>query len=164
MAFMTLFSVANAQTSSPDTAALHFLTKASIGNLQEIASGKLAVQKAGSPDVKAFGQMMVDDHSKTQAKLLQVAKSHNISLPTEATQIPVADMMLSKASIKDFNRLYVHAMAAGHKQTVLMFQFYAVQGKNEAVKDFAVATLPNLKQHLAMVKALDEKIKFAVAK
>jgi TPP-dependent trihydroxycyclohexane-1,2-dione (THcHDO) dehydratase len=55
------FSGVNAQNKSNDTTARYFIIQASIGNLQEIAIGRLAAEQAVSPEVKAFAQRMVTD-------------------------------------------------------------------------------------------------------
>ena len=150
---------AMAQTANPDTATLHFITHASISGLQEISAGKLAAQKASRADVKAFGNRMVTDHSKAQETLMKLAKAGGYKVPPEATAAPVPDPMLAKASGKDFDRVYVHMMEPGHRQTVLLFQTYAVKGKDPKVKAFAQQTLPTLKQHLASIKNIDKEIK-----
>lgn len=157
-------STVYAQAPDPDTTARHFLIMASIGNLQEVGSGKLAVQKATRPDVKSFGQKMVADHGSAEQKLLQLAKSRGYQLPAAATDTPPPDMNLSKASGDDFDRMYIHAMVSGHRSTLMMFQNYAISGKDPEVKAFAQNMLPTLKAHLAAVKELDEKYKNLTAK
>ncbi len=152
-------NTARAQTQDQDTTAIHFIIQASIGNLQEISAGTLAAQKALKPEVKAFGQHMVADHTKAQTALLQLAKSKGYQVPAQATGPPVPEPMLVKATGKDFDRLYVHMMASGHRQTVLMYQTYAVNGKDPAVKAFAAQTLPVIKEHLATITAIDDQIK-----
>lgn len=154
----------NAQTPDPDTTARHFLIKASIGNLQEASAGKLAVQKATATDIKSFGQMMVTDHSGCEQKLLQLARARRIQLPAAATDTPPGDLSLSKASGDEFDRLYVHAMLSGHRNAVMMFQNYAVTGKDPQVRAFARQMLPTLKEHLAAITSLDEKYKYLAAK
>lgn len=157
-------SLAYAQAPDPDTTARHFIVMASIGNLQEVNSGKLASQKATRTDVKSFGQMMVSDHSRAEQKLLQLVKARGYQLPAAATDTPPPDLNLSKATGDDFDRMYIHAMVSGHRNTVMMFQNYAVTGKDPIVKAFAAQMLPTLKEHLAAIKALDEKYKNLVAK
>ncbi len=147
---------AAAQDKSLDTTARYFLIQASIGNVHEAAEGHLAVDHAGAPDVKAFGQRMVTDHNNAEVQLVQVAKASGIALPHEATDPPVPDPMLQKLQGKDFDRMYVHMMVPGHRQTVQLFEKYAVTGKNPAVRAFAQATLPVLKEHLAAIVALDK--------
>lgn len=157
---MASAKIARAQT-DPDTTALHFIIQASIGNQQEISAGNLAAQKALKPEVKAFGQHMVADHTKVQTELLQLAKSQGYQVPPQATQPAVPEPMLVKATGKDFDRIYVHMMAPGHQKTVTMYQNYAVNGKNLDVKAFAAKTLPSLKEHLTTVTAIEKQTKDA---
>jgi putative membrane protein len=157
-------NIAYAQAPDPDTTARHFIIMASIGNLQDVGSGKLAVQKATRTDVKSFGQMMVTDHSVAEQKLLQLAKARGYQIPAEATDTPPPDLNLSKASGDEFDRMYIHAMVSGHRTTVMMFQDYAITGKDPEVKALAQQMLPTLKAHLAAIKALDDKYKTLAAK
>ena len=57
-------SVALAKTDSS------FLTDAIQINLAEIAIGDLAQKNGGSDDVKAFGKMLVDDHTASNQKAM----------------------------------------------------------------------------------------------
>lgn len=164
VASMLSVKTVEAQTPDPDTTARHFLIMASIGNLQEVSAGKLAVQKAGAPDVKSFGQMMITDHSGGERMLLQLANAQGIQLPAAATATPPGDLSLSKASGDEFDRMYIHSMLSGHRATVTMFQNYAVTGKDPQVRAFARQMLPTLKAHLAAIKSLDEKYKYLAAK
>src|SRR6476661_3715845 len=50
-----------------------FMRGAATGGMEEVELGKLAAQKASSPDVKSFGQHMVDDHSKANDQLKALA-------------------------------------------------------------------------------------------
>lgn len=155
---------AAAQAPDPDTTARHFLIMASIGNLQEVNAGQLAAQQATRSDVKSFGRLMVTDHSQMEQQLLQLAKTHGYQLPPPATDTPPKDPHLAQTKGDDFDRMYIHAMASGHGNTVSMYQNYAIMGKDPAVKAFAQQALPMLKEHLATIKALDEKYKDLSAK
>jgi putative membrane protein len=148
-----------AQMQSPDTTARYFLIHASIGNLQEIVSGKLAMQKGTTPEIRAFGKMMVDDHGKAEEQLMQVAKSQGIMLPQAATEMPVADLNFKRAQGVEFDHLYVHAMVPGHRATLMMFRDYALTGKNPAVRAFARQTSPVIKKHLEEITTIDQNMK-----
>ena len=141
----------------PDTTAKHFLIVASIKNLQEVSSGQLAAQKAVRPDVKSFAQMMVKDNGDAEQKLLQLAKSRGITLPAAATGGIQPDLNLKNAG-NNFDQLYVHGMVSGHQNTVEMFQNYAVNGKDPAVKAWAQQMLPTLKHHLNDIKTIDKQL------
>lgn len=157
-------NTANAQDKSSDTTARYFIIQASIGNLQEIAIGRLAVQQAGSPEVKAFAQRMVTDHGNVEAQLTQLIQSKGFQIPHEATDPPGEDIMLKNTPAKDFDRVYVHMMVPDHRQTVQLFEKYALTGKDPVVKAFAQQTLPVLKDHLAAITTIDNNMKDAAAK
>jgi putative membrane protein len=160
-----LFSMLNgqAQDKSNDTTARYFIIQASIGNLQEIQIAKLAVQRTANSEVKAFANRMIIDHSNAQAQLMQIIKSRNFQIPAEATDIPVEDLMLKNLPAKDFDRMYVHMMVPDHRQTVHLFEDYALTGKDPDVSSFAKQTLPTLKEHLAAIVAIDNSMNGATA-
>jgi putative membrane protein len=164
LAVLIGFSPVNAQDKSNDTTARYFIIQASIGNLQEVGMGRLAAQQANSSQVKAFAQQMVDDHSKAETQLMQLIRSRSFQIPHEATDPPVEDLMLKNTPAKDFDRVYVHMMAAGHRQTVQLYEKYALTGKDPDVRAFAQQMLPVLKNHLASITAIDNRMKDAAAK
>ncbi|QEC74753.1 DUF4142 domain-containing protein [Mucilaginibacter ginsenosidivorax] len=141
----------------PDTTAKHFLIVASIKNLQEISAGELALKMAKRPEVKTFGQMMVTDHQAAEQLLLQTAKESGISLLPAATGGIQPDLMLKNAGAA-FDKMYVHAMVSGHRNTVEVFQNYATTGKNAAVRDLARQLLPKLKHHLEEIEQIEQKL------
>jgi putative membrane protein len=142
----------------PDTTAKHFLIVASIGNLQEAGAGQLAIQMSKQPAVKSFGQMMVKDHGMGEQELLALAKRRHIDLPAAATGGIQPDPMLKNAGA-NFDKMYVHAMVAGHNNTVQTFQNYATTGKDPEVKAWAQKMLPTLKMHLEHIKGIEMQMK-----
>lgn len=163
LCFGTLAAKAQIPQPDPDTTAKHFLIVASIGNLQEVSAGGLAVQKAKFADVRSFGQMMVKDHGQAEQQLLALAKSKGVQLPAAATGGIRPDLNLKYAG-DNFDKLYVHSMVAAHNNTVQTFENYAVTGKDPAVKAFAQQMLPGLKAHLAAITAIDQKYKEGTGK
>jgi putative membrane protein len=158
------FNTVKGQDKSNDTTARYFIIQASIGNLQEAAMGRLAAQRAVSPEVKAFASRMVADHTRAEAQLMQLIKARGFQIPSEATDPPIGDMMLKNRPPKDFDRVYVHMMVPGHRQTVQLFEKYALTGKDPDVRAYAQQTLPILKEHLASITAIDHSMKDAAAK
>jgi putative membrane protein len=131
-----------------------FAKAAAAGGMAEVKLGQLAADKGSSDFVKQFGQKMVDDHSKANDKLKEVAQKDNITLPTDI--MPKDQALydrLSKLSGAAFDSAYIKAMTADHKKDVADFQKEASGGQNADVKSFASDTLPTIKMHLQMVEA-----------
>src|SRR5213082_3489499 len=61
----------------------NFVKKAAEDGLAEVELGKLATEKASSDEVKKFGQRMVDDHSKANDQLKQLASKLGVNLPSD---------------------------------------------------------------------------------
>src|SRR3954468_1889404 len=92
-----------------------FMKQAADGGMAEIALGNLAVSKASSDDVKKFGQRMVDDHSKANDQLKQLASSKGIDVPSELNAKDKATKeRLSKLSGEQFDRAYMQHMVKDH--------------------------------------------------
>ena len=136
-----------------------FAMKAAQGGMAEVQLGQLAAQKAGSPDVKAFGQQMVDDHSKANDQLKAVAAQENMTLP--ATPDPKDQALYTKLqglSGADFDKAYVKAMVKDHQEDIKEFQKEADKGKDAPIKNFASQTLPVLQQHLSKIQSIQSNM------
>jgi len=134
-----------------------FAKEAAIGGLTEVELGKLAQEKASSDAVKQFGQKMVDDHSKANEELKQVASKEGLEVPSAPDKKHQSRIdKLSKLSGADFDKAYIKDQLKDHKKDVSEFQDEAKKGTVPGVKDFATKTLPTLEQHLQMVKNLDK--------
>lgn len=52
-----------------------FIKTAALGGMMEVTGGQYAAKNASDPQVKAFGQKMVTDHSKANAEIAVLAKN-----------------------------------------------------------------------------------------
>jgi len=126
-----------------------FLKEAATGGLVEVELGRLATEKASNPEVKQFGQRMVDDHGKVNQQLTMLAQEKNVQVPTEVTGKAKADYdRLSKLSGEQFDRAYMQLMVRDHRKDVADFRKQSTGAKDDAVKSFAAQTLPTLQDHL----------------
>jgi putative membrane protein len=142
------------------TADQTFVTKAAQGGMAEVKLGTLATQKAASADVKAFGQQMVDDHSKANDELKQLASTKGITLPTDIDAKDQATYdRLSKLSGAEFDRAYMRDMVSDHRKDVSEFRHESQNGADSDVKAWAGKTLPTLEHHLQMAESTDAKVK-----
>jgi len=128
------------------------------GGRAEVEMGKLAAEKASSPDVKAFGQQMVEDHGKANDQLRRVADKQNLTLPVNMTAKQQAKYeMLKTKTGADFDKAYVDAMVKDHEEDVKAFQREADKGKDEQIKAFAAEMLPVIQGHLEKIRAIQSK-------
>jgi putative membrane protein len=137
-----------------------FMTKAAQGGLAEVQMGELATDRASSPQVKRFGQRMVDDHSKANNELKHIASQKGETLPTtvSAKDKDVIDR-LSKLSGTEFDRTYMQYMVDDHKEDTEEFKREANSGNDPQVKAFAAKTVPVLEGHLKMAEQTDREVK-----
>ena len=135
-----------------------FVHMASSGGLAEVQLGQLATKQAASPDVKQFGQRMVDDHTKANKELATIAQGKNMPIATELDpkHRALADK-LAKLQGVAFDREYLLGQVADHEQTIALFTTQIKEGQDADLKTFASETLPTLQDHLQTVRALVAK-------
>jgi putative membrane protein len=161
---LTTAAIALAQTGSADRmnsgtnqvpmADQHFMMKAAQGGMAEVELGNLALQNASSQAVKDFGQKMVDDHSKANNELKDLAARKDVTLPgaIDARDQATKDR-LSQLHGAAFDRAYMRDMVMDHKKDIADFQKEANSGMDPDVKNWASTTLPTLQHHLQMAQS-----------
>ncbi len=133
-----------------------FLTDAIQINLAEIAVGDLAQKNGGSDDVKAFGKMLVEDHTASNQKAISLAQANGITPPNEPKPADKeAQQSLAKLSGPEFDRDFSKAMVKGHKEAIGKFEA-ASKGDDDVAK-FAQETLPTLQKHLEQAQSIAGK-------
>jgi putative membrane protein len=161
LAQMSETSTGNSSTAtgSLSTADRHFIKEAAQGGMAEVQLGQMAVEKASSPDVKQFGQRMVDDHSKANDQLKQVASEKGVTVPDKLSAKDAATKAkLEKLSGEAFDRAYMKDMVTDHTKDVSAFRTASKTAKDPAVKNFASETLPTLEDHLKEAKSIAPKV------
>ena len=151
---------ADADTGSSKLDAMdrHFIRKAGQGGLAEVELGKLATEKGQSEEVKKFGQRMVDDHSKANDQLKQLAESKGVTLPTQLdAKDEATKKRLEKLSGEKFDRAYMNDMVQDHTKDVSEFKKESTTAKDPDVKSFASQTLPTLQDHLKEARSIAPK-------
>lgn len=137
-----------------------FLKSAAESGMLEIQASKIAAQKAQHPDVKAFAEMMVADHTKVEAELKTLAGAKGVTLPAELTGGKKRTLDgLNKKTGHDFDEEYADEIAVdAHEDAVDLFEDAAEDAKDADIKAFAAKTLPSLKAHLEKGKALEKAV------
>lgn len=136
-----------------------FAVDAANGGLAEVELGRLAQQKASSSKVKAFGAMMVQDHSMGNMELKELAKSKRISLPDSAgSETQSLKSELSKLSGKAFDSAYVKAMVKDHQEDIKTFEDARKTVKYPEMTELIDKTIPMLKKHLSAIEKIQKEL------
>jgi putative membrane protein len=132
-----------------------FARDAAADGLAEVELGQLAVEKAASAEIKNFGKMIVDDHSKANAELKAIAARRSIDLPSEPKPEQKAEKeRLQQLNGVAFDQEFAKAMTKDHKKAVEAFSKQAGQGADPELKAWAAQKLPTLKVHHAKAEQL----------
>ena len=132
-----------------------FLRTAAEGGIAEVKLGQLAAQKASSDEVKAFGQKMVDDHTKLNNEMAQVADSMGVMLPKSMNKEDQAEYdKLNKLSGDDFDMEYLSFMVKDHHKDLHEFRMEAASHADQTLHDEVVKAEGIIHDHTVMVDKL----------
>lgn len=131
-----------------------FVDKAAKDGMWEVQLSQLALQKATSEDVKRVAKMMIDDHTKANNQLMELAKQQAVPL---STQEAVEDNQkrlnkFTRMEGAEFEREYMAQLVKDHQKDIKLFEKHAKNSQNEAFKTFAQQQLPVLRHHLEVVQ------------
>src|SRR5690606_19727474 len=84
-----------------------FLENAAQSGAAEIEGSKMAQEKAKNPDVKAFADKMIQDHTKVSEELAALAKSKGYTPPTEPSMLMKAKLKTLSLTDDGFDEMYV---------------------------------------------------------
>ena len=116
-----------------------FLRKAAEGGIAEVKLGQLAAQKGSSDEVKAFGQKMVDDHTKLNLEMARVADSMGVMLPKSMNKEDQAEYeKLNALSGNAFDIEYLAFMVKDHHNDLHEFRIEAASPTDPTLHDAVV--------------------------
>ena len=122
-----------------------FLVNAASSGGWEVATGKMAENKAQSDATRNLAARMSAYHSQTNKEVVDLAKKKGLAISTEN----IKAQQLSAGP--KFDKQYLTLTEQDHQQTIKAFEKEAASGNDAEIKAWAAKTLPTLKQHLSMV-------------
>jgi putative membrane protein len=139
-----------------------FARDAAVAGLSNVELAKLAAEKASSEDVRHFGKQLLDDQTKTNDRLKQVANQENISIPDALDSKHQSQIdKVAKLSGPEFDKAFLKQQLKEQEAQVRDFSDEAQRGTDPNVKTFAAGALPNLQQQLEAAKNLNKSTKKA---
>lgn len=163
--------VAQAQTATPSTAQptagqaqresvsnqdRAFLRNAAESGWAEIAASRMALQQATDPAVREFAQRMVKDHQRAGRRLEQLARDKGVKLPAVPSSAQQEQVQQLRAVTgQAFDQRYAEQFGTqAHRMAIDLYRRQAEQGRDPQVREFAMATLDVLQQHLQAAQNL----------
>lgn len=134
-----------------------FANQAAASDAFEIATSKLALDKAGKPADKKFARQMITAHTASTAKLKTVSGGLSPAITPDPTLTAEQQQALTDLQTKtgaDFDTAYKAAQIDGHQKTLDALKAYAASGDVPDLKAFASGLVPTVTAHLNMAKAL----------
>jgi putative membrane protein len=103
--------------------------------------------------------MMVDDHTKINDNLKDLASKKNVALPSMVTEKQQKDIdKLSKETGTEFDKDYVSMMVNDHKDDIAAFKKAGTKMTDPDFKNFVVKSLPTLQKHLDAIQSIKKKM------
>jgi putative membrane protein len=139
-----------------------FVAAVVINDMYEVTAGKIAMEQAQSPEVRAFARKMVDAHTGITARLKSIIRNNNVNVSfPDRVDFRRRGMLddLRGARARNFDHRYLIQQIAAHKEADILIHRYAKVGKINAVKDFAAETDRAVEMHLSMAQKLDAGIR-----
>lgn len=133
-----------------------FVKNAAMSGLFEIRSSELAMHKR-APQDRRFAEHMIHDHERIGSQLKHIVRADHINAQVPSRLDDQHEKMLQQLrgeSGQTFEKDYDKMQQQGHQQAVSLFQAYAQNGDNPALKQWARRTLPELQNHLSMSQKL----------
>ena len=154
-------ATANAKGGWTDGQILAYATAANKG---EIAQGKLAETKATNAKVKAFGRLMVSDHTAMLNEGRSFEKKNNIT--ADSTKNEVIDLqknaldemkdLQTKPKGKDWDKDFIDKEIDGHKAVLDKLQQAQNSTTNPQLKDMLTKATAKVQEHLTKAQAIKD--------
>jgi putative membrane protein len=134
-----------------------FIEKAAGGGMFEVQAGQLATTHAKSPEVKSYAGMLVDQHTKANDELTQLANAKGVELPAAPPRKMRREIdQLGKKNGDAFDKEFIKTAVKDHKEDIKDFEKATKDVKDPELKAWATKTLPVLKEHLAQAQKLQK--------
>ncbi len=124
-----------------------FYHTALAGGAQEIQMSRLALSHSKNVAVQRLAHMMIRDHAALDAQISSISRINAVP-PKDAAAIRALGTMFGPV----FDRQYLAAMLADHRDAIALFTDASRNARTDAARKLAGNNLPKLRQHLTAVQ------------
>ena len=125
-------------------------------NLGEIAMSYLAIEKSASNDVKSYALDVIDEHTKTMKKLLEIASRHNAFVALDPDLSAYNNLL--KPGGAEFDKAYLTETQRMNQEAIGKLEPLASQAGAADLKSFAQDDLKDDKEHVKKAQDLAGKL------
>jgi len=137
----------------------NFLMKAEKDNIAEQEIGRFAAAKTQNKDVKDYGEMLVEDHTKALNDLVDLMNKKGMAQPNGLPKVEHDAMSkLNGLSGPDFDREFLNLMVEDHQKAVSEFRQEKDMAQDKDVKSYADHVLPVLEKHMQKAQELQRNL------
>ena len=141
----------------PSSTTQAFVRAAAQSDDFERQEGHLAATQGSTAHVRAFGRMMVTDHTRTTQALKAALRRAKLPIPPPP---PLSPNEASKLAAlrglhgKQFDAAYIDQQIDAHQGALQVLQAYAAGGDNPVLRKAAGDTVPLVQRHLAAAQQI----------
>ncbi|MCC9136566.1 DUF4142 domain-containing protein [Pontibacter silvestris] len=136
-----------------------FAAEATSASMLQVQLAELASTKAVSPEVKALGRQLEQDHQRVLEDLRNMANQSSFVLPDSlgSAHQEVYNEVYAKSGI-EFDLSYIKQTVDQHEDLVKRYQDMADNAKALEVQQFASKQLPLLRSRLQRAETLEDRV------
>lgn len=141
---------------STPTTAMPYVMMAGSGDLFEIESSRLALERSNNDAVRQFAQMLITHHTQLTNATMAAAREAGLNPPPPSLLPHHAEMLdrLRAAPSADFDRMYREEQITAHQEALNLHRTYAESGDEAPLRTSASSAVPIIQQHLAQAQTL----------
>jgi len=163
IAAITLFAQCKKEDEySMSTTDRDYMNKIAYANNSEVELGKFAANTATGETTRAFGDMMVNDHTTAEIDLQSVAEMKKQTLPTipDSAHISAKQLLTTMVGTLRFDSAYLHMQVTDHENTISLLQTIITSAADNDLKNYANKYLPKVKMHKQKADSIINELGF----
>ena len=132
---------------------------AAMGDMFEIESSRVVLDRSRSDDVKKFAQEMIDAHTKTSDELKSalIRVGLIVELPTTLDTLHQGLLdELKSTNAQDFDTRYIAQQKNAHNEALMLHKAYAMNGDMADLKALASDTVSKVEKHIETIMDIDK--------
>jgi putative membrane protein len=144
----------------------NFVAQANLGAPFQIASGRIAEEKATTANIRDYAHLMVVSHIPVVDALDEILRHEGAMAPPNTLLQGAYDAMIASLKAdraRTFDRNYVEGQVDYQKGNAALFRYEIQNGADPNLKEFAQRTLPKIEDHLQRALKLAKSAEIARA-